>query len=355
MAKDVVTRLRLESGEFDNRIKRATAGLMQLEQECRNSGKSLATLTNDQKQYVQSLGQMQTVSNTVRGKLGELTQAYTELSVQYKRLADDEKKGDYGKALSASLDQLKARIGETKAQLNDVSVELGNTKNASNETGSVLDNLAGKFGLNIKQLTGIGAALATAKAALEVAKDAFGANEAAVDEWGRIVDSSRSLYEGFLNSINTGDISGFLSRIDQIVQAARTAYDELDRLGTMKTIQAPQISAQQTENDRLRMMIQTRRYIAPVDGRRSAMQNGQPGSIFGYGYVTNEDMPSAGAGAIPVVFANFQQAYTIFDRVGIRSLRDPYTNKPFVGFYTTKRVGSMIANTQAVKFLKCAA
>lgn len=86
-----------------------------------------------------------------------------------------------------------------------------------------------------------------------------------------------------------------------------------------------------------------------------AMQNGQPGSIFGYGYVTNEDMPSAGAGAIPVVFGNFQQAYVIFDRVGIRSLRDPYTNKPFVGFYTTKRVGSMIANTQAVKFLKCAA
>lgn len=86
-----------------------------------------------------------------------------------------------------------------------------------------------------------------------------------------------------------------------------------------------------------------------------AIQNGQPGSIFGYGYVTNEDMPSAGAGAIPVVFGNFQQAYIIFDRVGIRSLRDPYTNKPFVGFYTTKRVGSMIANTQAVKFLKCAA
>lgn len=86
-----------------------------------------------------------------------------------------------------------------------------------------------------------------------------------------------------------------------------------------------------------------------------AMQNGQPGSIFGYGYVTNEDMPGVGAGAIPVVFAAFQQAYYIFDRIGIRSLRDPYTNKPFVGFYTTKRVGSMIANTQAIKVLKCAA
>ena len=86
-----------------------------------------------------------------------------------------------------------------------------------------------------------------------------------------------------------------------------------------------------------------------------SMQDGQPGSIFGYGYVTNEDMPAVGAGAIPVVFANFPQAYVIFDRIGIRQLRDPYTNKPFVGFYTTKRVGSMVANTQAVKFLKCVA
>ncbi len=106
------------------------------------------------------------------------------------------------------------------------------------------------------------------------------------------------------------------------------------------------------------MTLATMRKWKDGDGNyiwQPAMQNGQPGSIFGYGYVTNEDMPSAGAGAIPVVFGNFQQAYVIFDRVGIRSLRDPYTNKPFVAFYTTKRVGSMIANTQAVKFLKCAA
>ena len=106
------------------------------------------------------------------------------------------------------------------------------------------------------------------------------------------------------------------------------------------------------------MTLATMRKWKDGDGNyiwQPSIQNGQPGSIFGYGYVTNEDMPSAGAGAIPVVFANFQQAYVIFDRMGIRSLRDPYTNKPFVGFYTTKRVGSMIANTQAVKFLKCAA
>lgn len=86
-----------------------------------------------------------------------------------------------------------------------------------------------------------------------------------------------------------------------------------------------------------------------------SMQAGQPATIFGYGFVTNEYMPSIGANAFPVLFGDFRAAYWIFDRVGIRTLRDPYTHKPFVGFYTTKRVGSMIANTEAVKFLKCEA
>ena len=86
-----------------------------------------------------------------------------------------------------------------------------------------------------------------------------------------------------------------------------------------------------------------------------SMQAGQPATIFGYGFVVNEYMPTLGANAIPVAFGDFKSAYWIFDRIGIRTLRDPYTHKPFVGFYTTKRVGSMIANTEAVKFMKCEA
>lgn len=86
-----------------------------------------------------------------------------------------------------------------------------------------------------------------------------------------------------------------------------------------------------------------------------SMQAGQPATIFGYGFVVNEYMPALGANAYAVVFGDFKAAYWIFDRIGIRTLRDPYTHKPFVGFYTTKRVGSMIANTEALKFLKCEA
>ena len=121
---DVITRLKLESGEYDSKVKRATQGLLQMEQECRKVGGTLAILEKEQKQYVQSLGSMQTVSTTVRGKLGELTQAYTELRVQYNRLTEEEKKGDFGKALSSSLDQLNQRIQQTKEELSDVNKEL---------------------------------------------------------------------------------------------------------------------------------------------------------------------------------------------------------------------------------------
>lgn len=121
---------------------------------------------------------------------------------------------------------------------------------------------------------GFASASAVTAAALKVMKDAFGASERSVDEWGRMMESGKSLYEGFLHALNTGDISGYLSNINEIVSAARRAYDEMDRLGTMRTIQAPKVSAQQTENERIRSMIMTGRYIAPTDGRRAAMANG---------------------------------------------------------------------------------
>ena len=270
MAESIL-KLRVESQEYDNKLKRAAEGLTRYADQCRKAGGTLQYVDDGVLEFTRSLGKMDTVATTTRGKLAELTKTYTELSAQYRKMTDDEKQGEYGKALAASLDQLRGRIQSSKQELDEINQSI----NGGGGLTSSLDALAGKFGLSLKQLTGWGAAIAAAKGALDVAKDAFFASESTVDEWGRVMDSSKSLYEGFLTALNTGDISGYLSRIDEIVSAARTAYNELDRLGTMKTIQAPRISAQQTENERMRMMIQTGRYIAPVDGRRAAMADGQ--------------------------------------------------------------------------------
>ena len=266
---DAIVRLRVESQEYDAKLKRATEGLTRYADECRKMGGTLEFVEKETLDYVKALGQMDTVSRTATGSLSEMKKTYTELSVQYKKLTDEEKKSPFGKAMAQSLEELKGRIRESKGNIDDV------TNSMNGGLSRAVENITAKFGMNIKQLTGWGAALAAGKVALDVAKDAFNASEVSVDDWARTLDVGKSMYEGFLTALNTGDISGYLDRINEIVNAARLAYDELDRLGTMKTIQSPQKSSQQAENDRLRMMIQTGRYIAPLDGRRATMQNGQ--------------------------------------------------------------------------------
>lgn len=88
------------------------------------------------------------------------------------------------------------------------------------------------IGLSASKFTAVGAAIGAVTGALKVAKDAFMANERVVDEWGRTMKASESLYKGFLNSLNTGSISGFLTNMNNIVNAARAAYDAMDELGT---------------------------------------------------------------------------------------------------------------------------
>ena len=83
------------------------------------------------------------------------------------------------------------------------------------------------------------------------------------------------------------------------------------------------------------------------------LQLGQPSLLSGFAVAENEQMPDIGdaSGKAPIAFGNFKRGFYIFDRIGIRMLRDPYTKKPFVGFYTTKRVGSMLHDSNAIKLL----
>jgi HK97 family phage major capsid protein len=86
-----------------------------------------------------------------------------------------------------------------------------------------------------------------------------------------------------------------------------------------------------------------------------ALAAGVPETIMGYPVVRAEDMPALGTGSLSLAFGDFAAAYQIVDRQGIRVLRDPYTAKPYVKFYTTKRTGGGAVNFDAVKFLRFAA
>lgn len=79
---------------------------------------------------------------------------------------------------------------------------------------------------------------------------------------------------------------------------------------------------------------------------------GTQDTILGYPIVEAEDIPTKAASSLSLVFANFKLGYVVVDRIGTRVIRDPFTNKPYVGFYTTKRSGGTIKNSEAIKVLK---
>ena len=100
------------------------------------------------------------------------------------------------------------------------------------------------------------------------------------------------------------------------------------------------------------------RKLKDVDGNyiwRPGLEAGQPDTLLGYGIAENEDMPAKAANALSIAFGDFKRGYTIVDRIGTRILRDPYSNKPFVGFYVTKRVGGFLADSNAIKLFKFSA
>jgi HK97 family phage major capsid protein len=82
---------------------------------------------------------------------------------------------------------------------------------------------------------------------------------------------------------------------------------------------------------------------------------GQPATLAGEQIVEVPDMPSVGAGNIAALYGDMAMTYFVVDRVGIMVLRDPYTNKPFVGFYTRKRVGGGVHNPEPMRALKISA
>ena len=82
---------------------------------------------------------------------------------------------------------------------------------------------------------------------------------------------------------------------------------------------------------------------------------GQPATLLGYPVVEAEDMPDVAANTLAIAFGNFRLGYLIAERSETAILRDPYSNKPFVNFYATKRIGGCVTNSEAIKVMKIAA
>ena len=117
-----------------------------------------------------------------------------------------------------------------------------NIKNAQKQ----LNDFTRAIGINMKSLSGMTLAAGAVTGALKVAKDAFNSSRDMVDEWGRTMQSAQSLYNGFLNALNTGDFSGFINNMASITQAAREAYDAVSDLELLNAYNAGSLQKAKT-------------------------------------------------------------------------------------------------------------
>ena len=143
---DSILRLKVESQEYDAKLKRAAEGLNKYVEQCRKVGGTLENVEKETLDFVKAMGQMETVSKTSTGKLSEMKRTFTEWSMIYKQISAAEKASPFGKALSQSLDQLKGRIKETQKDLQSINQELNGSSNAG-QFGNILDTFGQKLGV----------------------------------------------------------------------------------------------------------------------------------------------------------------------------------------------------------------
>lgn len=155
---------------------------------------------------------------------------------------------------------------------------------------------------------------------------------------------------GTLQHIKTADAAGFIA-------ATATASPADCLVDLLYSVRKPyrQGSVWLMNSNTLAVVSKFKDAVNGLPIWQRGLADGQPSTLLGYPIEEDENMPDIGAGSLPIAFGNFKKAYTIVDRIGVRTLRDPFTNKPYVNFYSTKRLGGMLVNSRAVKLLKVAA
>lgn len=150
---DNILKLKVDSTEYDAKLKRASDGLTRYVEGCRKAGGTLEVVEKDTLAYVKALGNMETTSRTAKGKLAEMTKAFMDLSMQYRQLNAQEQASPFGRAMAQSLETLKGRINNYKAELNSVGSAIGETTQEHMNLRDVLGIVGDKLGMNSTLMT----------------------------------------------------------------------------------------------------------------------------------------------------------------------------------------------------------
>ena len=260
---DVITRFKLETTQYDSKLRDASKALADYTRQASVAGSEFGKYTQKNVEAARAFGNIATSATNSKDKVKELVGAFNDVARQYNMLTKEQQQSDFGKALAESMTTLKGRISEAKTEMNS--------------TGGILGQLKDKFTINIDALKLFNIGVQGAKAALDVAKDAFMKSEGGIDEWGRTVKGAEATYDTFLLTLNNGSWSDFFANLSDAVKGARDLYDAFDRLNSIKANNQVAIAMTQAEIAQLRLLKQQGQdvddKIKAATQRLAALQN----------------------------------------------------------------------------------
>ena len=248
MAANSILKLRVDSSEYDAKLKKAAEGLQHLAKSAHDSGGELINLEKDEVAFIREMGSMNTSAKTAAGSIREMESTLKAMTLTYKQMSDVEKSGNAGKALSDAMAELKSRLipakqalAETEKEMRKLNQEVSASQNPFGQYGSIIDNIGSRFGItgNLTELltsktammtAGIGSSIAIVTKATE-AWAGYNAELAKQDQQTRVItglkgDDAEKMTDSIRAMVDTYDVD-----FRQAVEAANTLMSQFGETG----------------------------------------------------------------------------------------------------------------------------
>lgn len=268
MPKNFSVRLEADTSGFTQAIDNAKRTLEQYSGVANQARRETEGIDNDMvrsfDKLVNSLGKVGSAFRTAKQDADTMRNVLKHLEAEYERIDEVTKNGDYGKALRQTIDSTKEKLAVLKDKTDGVKTSTEKSNQAAQQSNNLYSTMANKLGISAAAFTKVNIAVVAVTTVIKVLTDAFKRNEENMDALDRTLMQASAIYDTFLNSINSGNWSGFFSNINNAINRAARLHGLLDQLDSYKNNNKAAIAYNNAQITRLNTIVtdKTGKYTA---------------------------------------------------------------------------------------------
>lgn len=259
MPKNFSVRLEADTSGFTQAIDNAKRTLEQYSGVANQARRETEGIDHDMvrsfDKLVSSLGRVGGAFRTAKQDADTMRNVLKHLEAEYERIDEVTKNGDYGKALRQTIDATKEKLADLKEKTDGVKTSTQKNNQVAQQSNNLYSTMANKLGISASAFTKVNIAVAAVTTVIKVLTDAFKRNEENMDALDRTLMQVGAAYDTFLNSINSGNWSGFFSNINNAINRAARLHGLLDQLDSYKNNNSAAIAYNKAQIARLNTIV----------------------------------------------------------------------------------------------------